>query len=212
MKVIIDEQDDLISVKEGELTSIIVDKIEPLLYSSGKVIQEIKFNDEYLNLEDIEASCADKNYKDSDTLNIKTNPLKDQLLLILENIGGCLDKAEEDAIEISENILKTDNKEALNKLATWCGDISDLIANIDSFLSTFSVNIEGLKINGKDFQESIKDITGFLDEINTALENNDKTTIADLIEFEVSPIVIGLKEILPLFKERLDEVFSTQQE
>ena len=211
MKIIIDEQDDLVSVKEGELASVITDKIEPLLYSSGKVIQKINFNEEDIDIENIESSCAKKKFSESDVLNIKTNPLKDQLFLILDNVATCLDKAEEDAIEISENILKTDNKDSLNKLASWCGDISDLIQNIDSFLSAFSVDIKGLKLNNKNFNESIKDITGFLDEINKALENNDKTTIADLIEFEVSPIVVGLKEILPLFKKRLDEVFDAQQ-
>jgi hypothetical protein len=211
MKVIIDKQDDLVSIKEGELSGVITEKIEPLLYSSGKIISEINFNNEQLDIENIAGSCPQKEFNENDILNITTQPLKDHLFVVIDNIAAGISKAEEDSIEISENLLKANNQDALKSLSDWCGDIAELIQNIDTFIATFKVNINGLKINNKEFAECLKEVSSFLDEINTALENNDKTTIADLIEFEVSPIVAGIKDILPIFKTRLEEVFNKQE-
>ena len=212
MKIIIDSQDDLISIKEGNLSNTILEQIEPLLYSSGKMIEEISFNEESLDEEDIETTCAEKNFTDSDVLTIKTKPLLDHLLLIIDSIDSCLVKAEEDAIEIAENILKTDNTDAMNKLAEWSGEISELIINLDNFLRTFNIDLQGFKLNNKEFNEAIQEVSGFLNEINSAIEGSDKTTIADLIEFEVSPIITGLKELMPIFKTRLKDVFEKAKE
>lgn len=209
MKIEIDGQSDLLSIKEGNLVDSVENKIEPLLYSSGKVIDSISFNQsEAASIDSFVEENQNSTFSERDVLTITTKPLKEQIQLAFSEIESCLNKIEDEAIEISENILKTQNNEGLQQLSTWCGDLAGVIVNISNFINTFKVNISDIKLNEKSFEEAMSSTAEFLNEINQAIESNDKTTIADLIEFEITPVFNSLKDVFPLFKQRLEEVFK----
>lgn len=207
MKIIIDQQDDLIQLKEDYNPTNICEQIESTLHSSGKVIQNSYLNDEKLSLEVIQEKINQNAHADWN-IKIETGSLREHLFGILDDISSSLNKTEEETISISEEFLNIDPSKALDRLANWCTDIHGLVQNIVSMIKLFRIDVSELQISSKPFNQSLEEIQNFLQEINNAIEKDDRTTIADLLEFEISSLITGLKDIFPTFKSRLQEVLS----
>lgn len=208
MKILIDENDNLISAKKQFQPETILENIESVLHSTGRVIKTIKFNNKEIEAEDLQKKFVEKAPEASDVLSIETSDLKDHLSVLLDAIGRGLDDAEEQAVEIADKYMDVNNQESLKNLNEWCGNIGDLLENILGMISVFNVDVNGLSMGEKDFSSALGDIQEYLQNVHDAMEKDDDTRVSDLMEFELSGSVRDLKDILPALKKRMIEVLD----
>lgn len=208
MKIIIDGSEDLISLKAGATGAGIVDQIEETLNRVRKVASSVSFNGEETSAEILEKRFAEKAPSGDDVLEIETIPLVEHLTVLLDAICANLEAMEEQIVDIADNYLKRDNSQSEKNLAEWCSDMGGLMGNLDSMRGLFSLDFQAIRVGKEPFNETIAKIQKLLTQMAEAMDRKDRTTIADLLEFEMTPLVRSLTEIFPKMKERVAEALK----
>ena len=209
MKILIDQNENLISAKKSFNPESILSNIESTLHSSGKIITSFTFNGQPFEFEDLQNKFTASAPLASDVLEITTAELKDHLSTLLDAIARGLDDAEEQAVTIADRYLERNNKASLENLTDWSNNILGLVANIQTFIAIFNVDISDIKIGKQKFEAGLENINKFLTEVNNAMESGDKTRVSDIMEFELAGLIRDLKDILPNLKERMTVVLES---
>lgn len=202
MKVLINGEDGLIQVRENP-TAEVFDQIEQTIYSAGLAITEMKLDGEKGEVADFKARFEGMENLDSSLLEIQTIPLKDHIMTLIEHLDSGLQGAEENVIEIAEKHIQS-NEESADVISTWCTEFGGLLAVLLQLQRTFGINLEDRNLAGKPYVQAVKELEQHLSESLEKMENGDRTAVADLFEFEISPIISGLRELLPTIREGIE--------
>ena len=204
MKILIDGQEGLISHSDSFNPKTLLDTIEATLHSSGKTIASASFNGSVI--ENSENFFDDTTPTSDDILSVECGSLKDHFIQLFNSVELSLDDAEEKAISIADRFLNVDNNEALGELSSWSSDVYGLIENIIQFIKIFNVDTTPITIGNAPFITVLEEITGFCSDVNRAIENDDRSNVSDLLEFDIASRITSLKETFPHFKARINEV------
>ncbi|MBF0245901.1 MAG: hypothetical protein HQL31_11640 [Planctomycetes bacterium] len=96
----------------------------------------------------------------------------------------------------------------MNKISEWCTSMAQMISNLLQIRRQFNVEMDKVSLNGKPFIETVSRINDILSKIMDALGKDDRTQLADLLEFELGGLIAGLKGIFPPMRQRIAEVFN----
>ena len=202
MKIIIDGQDDLLQVQANFKIAGFANQLDATLYSSGRVIQKIELDENECQLEELEDKLqVSKNQ--ASNLSIETAPLKDHLTQSLVAMEKGMDELEEQAIEISDQMLR-EGQLGMSELAVWAGDLGQMANNIKQFIQMFQIDESQLKIGSLSFEQGMQKLMSFTSAIIGSLQQEKKMAISDLLQFEISTLITDLKTLFPILIKELD--------
>lgn len=197
----------IVARQDGDPAQLLQQVLDSLA-ASGRALSSLRWNGQELEIEDLEQVWEKKAPTGKDLLEVGTEPFVDQLTDLLDALESGLGTMEEDLIDIADHLLRRDNRESLEKLSLWCSEMQQVFTNVQEARRVLGIDLSGVKLNDKDFDEGVSDFQQHLDAIVQAMTQGDRSATADLLEFEITQSLQELKSVFPLLKRRAQEIFS----
>ncbi len=167
--------------------------------SANEVITEIHLNNELFNelyphqAEDIEASDIEKVEITSVASSKMASDIVEELFKVTASIRVASNQA-------SESLRRGDDYEAL----TVIQDMTEVARNFFTMISYFQADFNAPET--AEYKATSEKFNSIIDELNVNMENEDWILVADLLEFEISPLCTEFDEYL----KTLRFYFSTE--
>jgi hypothetical protein len=201
-----DDSIDLDITEKDMLLKHVIEEIETFLLTVGKVPISLIIDGHSLTQEELETR--------------QENPLTGD-----EEIEFGVMSLSEFMIENIEGAFEA-NKELIAKISSFADELyatektispSDVVESLRQFFffwfrigKLFPHVFETVPFAGETFSDRIMNMKNFFQEIVDALEENDTVLAADLLQYEVNPIIEIVNETIPLLKEKILELSQPQ--
>lgn len=124
-----------------------------------------------------------------------------QILRELKASREDLSKLSQELEDISIRMQTGNEYEAMESLQECTRTLENIFGLLKNAQNFFNLNYAQIKVEKEDVASKIEEIKDILSEVVTAFENNDLVLLADLLEYELSPL-------MSLFPEVIDSVLA----
>lgn len=167
----------------------------------GKVITAVKLNG---------ASYSEKNphdaahvpLKDISTLEIDTMSANEMARHFFTNGGKYLDLLIKGAEKISELFRIADETEANEHYVEYLENLRLFLQMIAQCTDVLHIDLSTIPFQKATVKDEIQKLSSVIDQILKVQEDEDWVMLADLLEYELVPLLKGWNEILGLLKEK----------
>jgi hypothetical protein len=204
LKILIDGQSDLLSLNPGASGAGLLDHIDGLITSSGRVTKTLTYNGNLVEPETLQQTWDQQTPQGQ--LDVETVSLRAHLLGHLNDLGAGIGQSEENLSSISEGLTQLNSSGAEGQLAQWCIDISSTCGNLGDMANLLNIDIKELIIDGESLAQLLHRIIGHCDILTQQLKAQQKVACADLIECDIAPEMPKLKKALDTFCEAVENI------
>lgn len=175
----------------------IYEKLTSEFFDDKEIVTEIHINDRIVDTEDFLATL-DTSLEDVERLSFKTlkNPAR-QVASLLGKMNGYLSGFAVEIDKVADKFRLGSIEEANVSLL----EAIDGLVALNELLSTVrmvsSPDINTLQNAGKSMEDLEKGLLDVTEEIRKGQEGQDWVTVADLLEYELSPLMKEWKEMIP---------------
>lgn len=129
---------------------------------------------------------------------------KEQIQKPLKGAVEYIDKAIFLKDGIANSIQGEDYKKAFEKFENLLESLDYLNDLLDSVETLLKLNYQQLMVESNSIDENIKEFNSFLQEVMTAMKDQDYLLVADLIEFELEEYLRSYKKIFIFLDEYVE--------
>lgn len=175
----------------------IYEKLSNEIFEDKEIVTEIHINDRLVDTEDFLATL-DTSLEDVKRLSFKTlkNPAR-QVAALLNKMNGYLSSFAGEIEKVADKFRLGAAEEASVSLL----EAVDGLVALNELLSTVRMvsppEIATLQNAGKSMEDLEKQLLNVTEEIKKGQEGRDWVTVADLLEYELSPLMTEWKEMIP---------------
>ena len=169
---------------------------------SGMAIYQILVDDDILNQEDEESVLSSRTLADTKSLKLYSAMPKELAISGLSNSLQSVPSFIKLIEEASESLRLGEESESMNKFQNVIGEFSAFTTFLSLAKPHLEISEEVYKNAGlAEFETSLLE---FINEILSAQENNDWILIADMLEYEITPLLETWEEIVAKLAENLN--------
>ncbi len=133
-------------------------------------------------------------------LDIMTIPTADLARVMLDAGPGHLDALSEAAVKIAEMFRISDEAEANGQYLVFLQTLQDFFAFLSQVLEAMAVPLARLEVEGLSAMAMLKELSELLSEMSDRQDEQDWVLLADLLEYELAPLLGNWKSILARVK------------
>ncbi len=205
MKIYIDGEEGLISFKEGIELSTGLQQIEELLAASRKVITEANLDGQVFTAEDLQDAIEQNASLNSvKELRLTTTGLESYILELLDAQAKGVDELSDTLVEISDGMLDNKNHKSLDMLSGVCDQLGGFLASMMQLRKIFGIDAN-VQVQGMNIDDAFAEIESLISSMVTALNDGNKSHLADLLEFELSEKIITFKDLLRAMRSAVSQ-------
>jgi len=166
----------------------------------GRFVTVLKLNDESLTQEQ-EIAFGAHPVAEIESLEIRTSPADDLAIETLMDYQDYLPKLSEQFEKCAKEFRGGDHQKAFMLFSSSIEFISAFIEILDNIRRTFLIDYSTIQCNDKTMMDLNLRMNSLAKEILEASEKTDWTHLADLLDFELSPLLyVWMAEIPELIK------------
>jgi len=140
---------------------------------------------------------------------------KEGVKILKEEAGAAgilreLKESKEELLKLSKELedisirMQTGNEyEAMESLQECTRTLENIFGMLKKAQNFFNLNYSRIKVEKEDVAGKIEEIKDILSEVVTAFENNDLVLLADLLEYELSPLMSRFPEVIDCVLSRI---------
>jgi hypothetical protein len=201
MKIVVeDEILELELPRENVRLGQVIEEVEDFLFTVGKVPQALSIDSTVLSQEDLQAR-VEQVLSGTETLEFGVISVPK---FILGNVEGAMGANEEFVknIEIfAEEIHSAEKSVSPDAVIQEMTQFFDFWIRIQNLVP---IAFTDFSAGGKTIQQTLDAFRALLGEIVSAMEDKDFVLAADLLQYEVAPLVKGIGEGLPQLRSNLE--------
>ncbi|MBU0568638.1 hypothetical protein KKC52_11430 [bacterium] len=207
---------DYVSIYLTEEKATVLEKIEALEKEGRSLQNGLK----ELNWQGIEKVLDELIPLLSSWINILPKLLQDYskkegVKILKEEAGAAgilreLKESKEELLKLSKELedisirMQTGNEyEAMESLQECTRTLENIFGMLKKAQNFFNLNYSRIKVEKEDVAGKIEEIKDILSEVVTAFENNDLVLLADLLEYELSPLMSRFPEVIDCVLSRI---------
>lgn len=200
MKITIDDVEvTLVSTTPADFKSLMM-HLEKDHVPPGRYVTVLKLNDESLS-EEQEIAFGEHPVTEIESLEISTSPAADLANETLMDYQDYLPKLSEQFEKCAKEFRGGDHQKAFMLFSSSIEFISAFIEILDNIRRTFLIDYSTIRCNDKTMMDLNLKMNGLAKEILEASEKTDWTHLADLLDYELSPLLYEwMAEIPELIK------------
>jgi hypothetical protein len=204
LNIIIDGQDDLVSLAEGASLEGLAESLEGTLLSSGRKSLSYHLDGRECPLDQL----ADALSAGGTTLEIKTRPLSDFIQGILSDMESGIKDSQEKMIELGEALTQPNPSEALDQLRGWNQELLSMCQGLGQLMHMLSMDQDELRSeNGLSLREILYRLEKLCEDFTSQLKSNDLGAVADLCECDAVELLQAVGKLIPQLKQNVVEAF-----
>jgi hypothetical protein len=201
MQILLDQQS--IEMEQPDVSNLeqILLKIMSDYLKSGNIITRVRLNGMVYS-EEKPHDAATIELSDIKTLEIDTMAADEIAWQFLENGGEQLDPIIESAQKVSELFRIADESEANDQYAELLESLRLFLRMVAEVKDVLDINLAAIRFQNGTVEDRIHRLLEIMDQMLHVQEEDDWIMLADLLEYELVPLLKEWKSILPLLKEK----------
>lgn len=201
MQILLDQQS--IEMEQPDVSNLeqILLKIMSDYLKSGNIITRVRLNGMVYS-EEKPHDAATIELSDIKTLEIDTMAADEIAWQFLENGGEQLDPIIESAQKVSELFRIADESEANDQYAELLETLRLFLRMVAEVKEVLDIDLAAIQFQNGTVEDRIHRLLEIMDQMLHVQEEDDWIMLADLLEYELSPLLEEWKSILPLLKEK----------
>jgi len=168
----------------------------------GKVITAVKLNGTGYS-EKNPHDAADVPMKDIETLEIDTMSAEEMARHFFRNGGKYLDLLIRGAEKISELFRIADETEANEHYSEYLENLRLFLQMVAESRGALHLNFSSIPFQKATVEDGVQKLSGVMDQMLKIQENEDWVMLADLLEYELIPLLKEWNEILAVLQDKL---------
>ena len=181
---------------EEILTRVMSEHVQP-----GKVITGVKINGSGYS-EENPHDAASVPLKGIKTLEIDTMSAEEMARHFFRNGGKYLDLLIKGAEKISELFRIADETEANEHYSEYLENLQLFIQMVAESKEALNLNLSATPFQNATVEDEVQKLSNLMDQMLKVQENEDWVMLADLLEYELIPLLKEWNEILPVLQEK----------
>jgi len=181
---------------EEILTRVMSEHMQP-----GKVITGVKINGSGYS-EENPHDAASVPLKDIKTLEIDTMSAEEMARHFFNNRGKHLDLLIRGAEKISELFRIADETEANEHYVEYLENLRLFVQMIAQCKEALHLDLSAIPFQKATVEDEVQKLSNMMDQMLKVQENEDWVMLADLLEYELIPLLKEWNEILPVLQEK----------
>ncbi len=190
-----------IEISDSDTVVSLIDKISKTALKQGELISRISIDGEAShNLP------ADKPISEIGRLDVVTikNPLE-EVIILFGKMGMYLESLSGGMGEMADNFRMGSSEEANSLLVQVVEGLSSFTSLLESAVLVARTDLASLIVDGESIKSREEKLFATLEDIRKGQENLDWVTVADLLEYELTPILEEWATILPSITRELQK-------
>jgi hypothetical protein len=198
MEILVDRKK--IEIEESQVHSLeeVLKKVMSEKIKPNSVITSMKVNNESIYSKEIQELKLQVSLHEVKKLEIDTLAAEDMAWDFLMKSGEHLGQIIDTAYWVSELFRIADAKEANEKYAGFLESLQLFLKIINESKRIMNFNPSLLRFGDGTVEDKIQKLSGLMDQLFKIQEEEDWVMLADLLEYELIPLLKEWKEILPL--------------
>ncbi len=181
---------------EEVILKLVADKIK-----SSNVITAVRLNGQFYS-EKIPHDACKVLVRDIRTLEIETMSTEEVAWHFLIQSGKQLDLLIENARQVAELFRIADENEANEQYASFLESLRLFLQMVNEVQAILNLNLGDISFQDGTVETKIEKLSGLIDQMHQVQEDEDWVRLADLLEYELVPLLAEWKSILVLLKEK----------
>lgn len=181
---------------EEILTRVISEHVQP-----GKVITGVKLNGTGYS-EENPHDAANVPMKDIKTLEIDTRSAEEMARHFFRNGGKYLDLLIKGAEKISELFRIADETEANEHYVEYLENLRLFVQMVAESKEALHLNLSAIPFQNATVEAEVQKLSNMMDQMLKVQENEDWVMLADLLEYELIPLLKGWDQVFALLGEQ----------
>ncbi len=202
MEFLLDKKGRTMDVSGASNLEDVLMKIATEHISPDQVIKRVRLNGEIYS-EDIPHDAAGINLDDINSLEVDTVRGDEIAWDFLENGAGQVNSIMEGAVKVSELFRVADETDANEHYAEFLEGMRLFLSMVDQVSDLLKIDFSSVQFNDGSVQDRIEKLSGKLNRMLDVQAEEDWIMVADLLEYEIAPLLGEWKDILPLLKEKI---------
>ncbi|MCA8940452.1 MAG: hypothetical protein KDB07_11615 [Planctomycetes bacterium] len=202
MEIFINGQSGLVSADDDVSVEGIHAYLQQELAKQGLIIQAFVLDGEEVFF-DVASDVHGKNLQDYKKLEVQCAPAEQIAWDILTELEDKPSLLGAEAAKVTEELQTGKTKEAHERLVRFSNSISYIINGISGANGVIGSNLA--ETLSDDENERLAKVGEYLTEIDTAIRDEDFTTVGDVLEFDLAPALQVLTAIISRLKADLAE-------
>ncbi len=204
MKVYLDNQQIEVDVNKFNNLEDLIYEVMSKFIPGDRLLVEVKVNDVTFSERwpgEAKIVPLDKIVK----LDFLTVPIEEAASKMLDDLPAQIDMIHKGLLEAAELYRVADEQEANLHFVKMLATLRDFVSFITQLRKANIINWDKLNIDGMEIETHYEKLNKLIDEMLDVQEDEDWILLADLIEYELNPIMIKWKEFLEQANRHLKE-------
>lgn len=185
MKISIDGDDSICQCEPNDSVKVIIEELQSFVTSAGKTIEKVTLDGNVIGA-DIDEKTLVQSYEILEVTTAITDNMPVMMLAqVKEGVGNLKEKMMETANKVQEGDIPA----SLEIFALVCEGWDTLHQAIISLSRFKNFNLDEVKVGDVAVSKVIAEPTQFIAELEEAMKSKDYITVADILEFEVLPLM-----------------------
>jgi len=181
---------------EEVILKLMADKIQ-----GNNVITAVRLNGEFYS-EKIPHDASKVPIRDIQTLEIETMSTEEVAWHFLIQSGKQLDRLMENAKQVSELFRVADETEANEQYAIFLESLRLFIQMLNEVQAILNLDLAAIPYQNGTIETKVHTLLGLADQMHKVQEEEDWVMLADLLEYELAPLLEEWKSILSLLQNK----------
>ena len=192
MKILIDGSEAILSGSFGNLEEVLQEISKNQVHGEG-IVWTVRLNGEKYS-ESAPHDARKIKIDDIRSLEIETMDRAGICRSFLKNGRMMLDRLRESVEKISGLFRMADEKEANRHFIKFLESYQDMVSMLRQSEDVLKLNFQDLKVEGTSINEKLGSLEKLFDEVIAVQEKENWIMLADLLEYELAPLLKGIKE------------------
>lgn len=199
MEVYLDTQPvDELTIDGANLEDMLVDIMSSHI-PQGRILSEVLIDGRTYN-EEMPSDAAEVDRTGIARLDLVTVPAADLAKILVESGPEHLAVISEAARKLADDFRLADEAEANEKFTVFIQTLQDFFAFLGQTLDVLAIPLAELETDGLSATTKLQELTRILTEISVHQEDCDWILLADLLEYELEPVLRDWQTILAKVK------------